>query len=299
MTDFCAQYSRQVNEPLAGTGGHPQSNLLLSWPIGDWTRTFHQAKSMTNVVSKYISDLVGSGRRVNLIDHPDQPKHWHRAYLMPEQRAFKIPTFELEDFLAAFQSAQSLEAWETEPVEHKIVLCCTHGIKDKCCAKFGNASFKALDFAVKKNWLGHFEVWKSSHLGGCRLASAAVVFPAVRKYGRIEANHTVALLECEYQDLPYLPCYRGNGDLTPRQQIADIEARKTLASQGIQPFSMQVTSEHEQEDQTTVEFQWQSDGNQGQVSIKLQPLTISRYGTCSDITSQYEPVTIRTWQAAN
>lgn len=299
MTDFCAQLSRNINEPLAGTGGHPQTNLLLSWPIGDWTRTFHQAKSMSEPVSKHIADLVQSGRRVNLIDRPDQPKEWHRAYLMPEKRAFKIPTVELEDFLSAFQSARSLEAWEIAPVEHKIILCCTHGIKDKCCATFGNASFKALDFAVKQNWLSTFEIWRSSHLEGCRLTSAAVVFPAARKYGRIDANHTLALLECEYHDIPYLPCYRGNGVLTPRQQIADIEARKTLAAQGIHPSLLQLTAEHEQEEQTTVEFQWKSDSDEGQVSIKLQPLSISRYATCSDIENQYEPVTVTTWQASN
>jgi hypothetical protein len=296
MTDFCSQYSRQVDEPLAGTGGHPVSNLLLSWPIGDWSRTFYQANSMGNETLQRIGNIVDSGRRINLMDRPDQPKDSHRAYLMPERRAFEIPTAELNDFLDALHTKQNLGAWEKDTEQRKVILCCTHGKKDKCCAKFGNASFKAMDTAIQKNWAETFEVWKSTHLGGCRLASAAVVFPNARKYGRIDVEHTQALLESEFNDTPYLPCYRGNGSLTQRQQIADIEARKILAEQGIHSAQLQITAELEQVNYTTVNLDWQSEHDQGQLNIQLQAKTINRYGACTDISEKNDPITFATWQ---
>jgi len=299
MTQFCAQYSREVEEPLAGTGAHPRTNLLLSWPIGQWTRTFHQAKNMSESVSNRVKSLIDSGRRINLIHRADQPRDRHRAYLMPEKRAYDIPHSEIDAFLTALDLGEPLDAWSTGEVSHKVVLCCTHGVKDKCCAKFGNASFKALDEAAAA-YDGAFEIWQSTHLGGCRLASAALVFPDMHKYGRIDAEHVDALLASERDNQPYLPCYRGDGALPPSQQIADIEARWRLKEQGEQPRRVDVIAEHrDAEDRSRVELQWFTDAEQGHLTIHLEAHTSVRFGTCADIEDGEEPVAHPTWKPAS
>ncbi|GGX54959.1 sucrase ferredoxin [Saccharospirillum salsuginis] len=296
MTQFCAQYSRKVDEPLAGTGAHPRTNLLLSWPIGSWTRTFHQAKNMSEDVSNRVKDLIDSGRRINLIHRADQPGDRHRAYLMPEKQAFDIPHADIEAFLTALYRGDSLDAWSIGEVRHKVVLCCTHGVKDKCCAKFGNASFKALD-AAATGYDGAFEIWQSTHLGGCRLASAALVFPDMHKYGRIDAEHVEGLLASEYDNHPYLPCYRGDGALPPAQQIADIEARRQLHALGVRPRRVNILSEErENEEVSRVDLQWHSETDQGRLTIDLEALTSVRYATCADIDDGEEPVAHPTWQ---
>lgn len=296
MTEFCAQYSRDVGEPLAGTATHAQSNLLLSWPIGHWTRTYHQAKTMTPEVAQAVRDLVNSGRRINLIHRADQPRNVHRAYRMPECEAYDIPTDELHDFLTALHLGRALDAWFVGPAEQRIVLCCTHGVKDKCCAKFGNASFKALDEAAQ-SYPGEFEIWQSTHLGGCRLASAALVFPALRKYGRIEPEQATALLDTERRDQPYLPCYRGDAALSPAQQIADIEARNQLQRVGIEPCRVSIVAEqsHDNGDQH-FEMRWQTSDSSGNLNIELNPITTVRYATCADIDAGEPPVEHPTWQ---
>lgn len=296
MPTFCAQYSRDVGEPLAGTGVHPRTNLLLSWPIGCWTRTFHQAKDMTERVSERVKELVESGRRINLIHRADQPKGWHRAYLMPEKQAYDIPGDEVEAFLAALQHGEPLDAWQSGEVRHKVVLCCTHGVKDKCCAKFGNASFKALSEAAAK-WNGTFEVWQSTHLGGCRLASAALVFPDMHKYGRIDPEQAPALLNSESQNQPFLPCYRGDGALTPAQQVADIEARQRLAAEGTYPKRLSIQSEATRSgEEATFDFLWQTEVDEGRLTVQLEAMTVTRYGTCSDIDDDEAPVDHSTWR---
>ncbi|WP_108126181.1 sucrase ferredoxin [Saccharospirillum mangrovi] len=296
MTEFCAQYSRDVEEPLAGTAEHANQNLLLSWPIGQWTRTYHQAKTMTPEVSDAVRQLVESGRRVNLMHRADQPDGVHRAYLMPEQQAFDIPAEQLADFLAAVQQNQSLEPWSVGPVKHRVMLCCTHGVKDKCCAKFGNAGFKALDLASHA-FPGEFEIWQSTHLGGCRLASSALVFPALRKYGRIEPEQALALLESERRDQPFLPSYRGDGTLGSVAQIVDIAARNQLQTDGIEPNQIEILTETPLANgQVRYQVRWQTEAAAGELRIELEPITSHRYGTCADIDDAIAPIAHATWQ---
>lgn len=295
MPQFCSQHSLDADEPLAGTGVHARTNLLLSWPIGGWTRTFHQAKDMTDAVSQRVKDLVEQGRRVNLMHRPDQPGDWHRAYLMPERQAFAIPHDELEAFLRALQQEQDIQRWATGEVEHKVVLCCTHGIKDRCCAKFGHIGFKALDAAAKA-YDGAFEIWQSTHLGGCRLASAALVFPDMNKYGRIDPEQADALLASESNNRPYLPNYRGDGALSPIQQIADVEARRRLAEQGVYPDRVEILSEQaHHEHQARVDVQWVTNDDQGTLGIQLEATTVFRHGTCADLDAGDVPAAHSTW----
>ncbi|MFG1496865.1 sucrase ferredoxin [Saccharospirillum sp. HFRX-1] len=296
MTQFCAQYSQEVGEPLPGTAAHLPNNLLLSWPIGDWTRTYHQAKSMTPEVSDQIRALVAAGRRVNLIHRADQGGDVHRAYLMPECLAFNVPRGELAAFLDALQQQQSLAPWQVGAVHSRILLCCTHGVKDKCCAKFGNAAFKALDQAAQA-YDDAFEIWQSSHLGGCRLASSALMFPALRKYGRIEPEQAGALLQAELADQPYLPNYRGDGRLSPAQQVADVAAREHLQSAGTVPLNIELT-ELPASRAGGLDFHahWQSVSAEGALYVQLEAITSVRYGTCADIDEGLPPAVYDTWQ---
>ncbi|WLQ16400.1 sucrase ferredoxin [Hahella aquimaris] len=294
---FCAQYSQSAGEPLPGTGFHPQSNLLLSWPIAGWTRTYHQAKDMSETESMLIAGLVEQGRRVNLMHRADQSKSLRRAYLMPEREAYDIPREELAAFLLALQQGRSLAAWHSGPAPTKVVLCCTHGVKDKCCAKFGVAGFKALERAAQS--FPGVEVWQSSHLGGCRFAATALVFPDLRKYGRIEPERARPLLESEMSDLPYLPCFRGNSALTPIQQIAEVEARKRLGAEGHQPTQLEIVTEQSHgEERAEIAFSWRSDTAHGRLVIHLETASFLRYDMCSDIDAGAGPTERRTWRGS-
>jgi hypothetical protein len=52
-----------------------------------------------------------------------------------------------------------------------LFLVCTHGRRDKCCAKFGVPLYRALREAAGD------AVWQSSHVGGDRFAANLVCFP--------------------------------------------------------------------------------------------------------------------------
>lgn len=108
----------------------------------------------------------------------------HRVYLFPEAQSFDIPRHQLGEFLTAVAADGDLSGWNSSAVTTPLMLCCTHGKKDKCCAKFGYATYRELARTARQEALP-VEIWESSHLGGCRLAASVMVFPAMRKYGRV------------------------------------------------------------------------------------------------------------------
>ncbi|MBB3230984.1 sucrase ferredoxin [Halomonas stenophila] len=278
---FCAVESPAVGDPLAGTATHAERNLLLAWPRAKWRRNLRHASDMPEAVSERLDALAAAGRRVNLIHRRDRPSHRHRVYLMPENRGFEVEREALPDFLTAFERGDSLTPWETDPPAGALLLCCTHGKKDKCCAKFGFATYKALAATVADRDLP-FEVWESSHLGGCRLAASAMLFPALRKYGRIGERDVRPLLEAEAGGRPYLPCYRGDARLTPVQQCAQLAALEWLDARG-HSATPQLADDAGDADARRLVFDWRDGARGGRLAVTCRTDTVVRLDTCADL----------------
>ncbi|MCE8015642.1 sucrase ferredoxin [Halomonas sp. MCCC 1A17488] len=280
---FCARESLAMGDPLAGSAAHAERNVLLSWPRSKWRRSLRRASDMPDDVAAQLEAIAEAGRRVNLIHRRDQPGEHHRLYLMPENRRYEMPRAELPAVLDALQRGEPLTRWEMGPPQGSLLLCCTHGKKDKCCAKFGYAAYKALEAAVAERALP-FEVWESTHLGGCRLAASAVAFPALRKYGRIATEDVLPLLEAEMADRPYLPCYRGDSRLSPVQQCAQVAALEWLASCGIHAdVTVAPSSKGHELRQDWLQVRWRSAGDEGRLAVRCEPRMLRRYDTCADL----------------
>lgn len=295
---FCARESATLGDPLAGSAAHAERNLLLSWPRAKWRRSLRQANDMPEAVNARLEAIAESGRRVNLIHRRDQSPARHRLYLMPENRRYEVPRDALPAFLAALQEGESLARWEIAPPPGPLLLCCTHGKKDKCCAKFGYATYRALAAAVADRGLP-FEVWESTHLGGCRLAASAVVFPALRKYGRIGDADVVPLLESEAANRPYLPCYRGDSRLSPLQQCAQVAALEWLAGQGLRPeVRVAEDAATETADRRCLNVHWRHGEQTRRLAVTCEARTLRRHDTCADIASG-PPTPSRVWVATH
>lgn len=292
---FCARESLSLGDLLAGSAAHAERNLLLSWPRAKWRRSLRQASDMSNEVTARLDAIAEAGRRVNLIHRRDQPSERHCLYLMPENRRYELTREELPVFLAALQRKESLAHWQVTSPAGPLLLCCTHGKKDKCCAKFGYAAYKALDSAVAKHALP-FDVWESTHLGGCRLAASAVVFPALRKYGRIGDEDVLPLLESEMAGRPYLPCYRGDPRLSPIQQCAQVAALEWLAARGLHGDVSVVESSGEESSQWRLDVDWRSTNATGRLAVSCEPRMLRRYDTCADLAAG-PPAASQVWVA--
>ncbi|WP_328187853.1 sucrase ferredoxin [Marinobacter sp. OP 3.4] len=281
---FCAVESVRAGDPLPGTATHPERNLLLSWPRRYWERNLRHASNMAPSLVSRLDGLAASGRRVNLIYRRQEPEDSHRILLFPEGLAFDITPDQLEDFLEDVQQGSDLAPWAGRPVTRPVMLCCTHGKKDKCCAKFGYDTYRALQAEIAQRDLP-VDLWESSHLGGCRLAASLITFPSRRKYGRIGRDDTKALLEHEIRDRAYLPCYRGNGRLTPAQQCAETAALEWLARQEINAEDLVVEPVPAEQSGPDVEVRvrWTSGPDTGVLVAQCVQREIQRVDTCADL----------------
>lgn len=294
---FCAVENRRQQEPMAGLGAHPNANCLISWPMGRWTKTPRITSDMTEDERAVIEQLGKMGWRVILMDRPDLPEDQHQVYLFPEARHYQVPRSDLVNMLQSLVEGDGIQHWHTGPTPEQVVLCCTHGKKDKCCAKFGNASYKALTQAQQETGLP-VETWRSTHLGGCRLAGTAIVFPQRRKYGRIDPEHAHPLLQAEADDRPYLPCYRGSPDLEPNQQCAEVAALDWLQQQGIDArVTVMPAASNDHQSDCTMCVYWtaRDDSGSGQLLVHCSQRPITRYGTCADL--ETGPVEALYWAA--
>jgi len=69
-----------------------------------------------------------------------------------------------------------------------LVLVCTHGQRDRCCATLGAPVFAALEARAPG------QVMRCSHLGGHRFAATALVLPEGVLYGRLRPEDAAPLL---------------------------------------------------------------------------------------------------------
>ncbi|MBN3927839.1 sucrase ferredoxin, partial [Nostoc sp. NMS4] len=74
------------------------------------------------------------------------------------------------------------------------IFICTHGSRDKCCAKFGNPFYRQAKNIVKDLGMNNVRIWQSSHFGGHRFAPTAIDFPEARYYARLNSESFTSIL---------------------------------------------------------------------------------------------------------
>ena len=106
------------------------------------------------------------------------------------------------------------------PSHDPLLLVCTHGRRDRCCALDGRALVKALIEA------GEPDVWECSHLGGHRFAPTALVLPTGYLYGRLDVATAVhARKAAELGEVETALC-RGRSAFSAAGQVADLAVRE-------------------------------------------------------------------------
>jgi hypothetical protein len=121
--------------------------------------------------------------------------------------------------LAALAEGRSvgLPAWG-EPV----VLVCTHGRHDTCCAERG----RPLAAELAQHEPGR--VWECSHLGGDRFAGNVLVLPEGLGFGRVSVAAAAGLLHGLDRGVLDLDLLRGRCTLPMAAQYAEVQLRRQL-----------------------------------------------------------------------
>jgi hypothetical protein len=112
--------------------------------------------------------------------------------------------------------------------DDRLILVCTNGRHDQCCANRGRPVVRALR---DTRWADH--VWECSHIGGDRFAANLVVLPHSLYFGRVEADSVVPLLEQLDAGRIDLATYRGRTSLTLAEQAVEHFVRRELRVDGL------------------------------------------------------------------
>jgi hypothetical protein len=227
----CSVTAGEIAEPLAGTAAVASTWLCIEQP-GPWGRDALLDSHLDVEVGRTLADRArGTGVRVVLIRrpgrHPDRhregPRMVYLAHTAPGrtwlERATVGDVRQLLniDFTAA---GAGMPAGLGERVAGPLLLICTNGRRDVCCALLG----RPIAACVADQ---HGDaVWECTHLGGHRFAPTGLVLPTGYAYGRLDPAAAQQLLAPGAEVL--VARCRGRSTWTAPGQVAELAVRARI-----------------------------------------------------------------------
>lgn len=226
----CSQTARALREPLAGSAPWAQVWLAVEQP-GPWGRAALEDSRFPPDVGRALTErTAGRPVRVQLIrrpgPHPDLGRSAPRTILIARtsgapalwQGVVHDPRDVLDIDLEAVLGG--MDPGIGRPVSGPVLLVCTNGRRDVCCAQSGRAAIAGLAAT------GH-AVWETNHLGGHRFSPTFVRLPDGWVFGGPDATSMTTAAA------------RGRSALTPEEQAAELAV---LADAGLPaPIALPVT----------------------------------------------------------
>ncbi|MFF2810647.1 sucrase ferredoxin [Streptomyces sp. NPDC058000] len=229
----CTTSSLEAAESLAGTAATAQTWLLIE-QTGPWGakaltdshldphigRALEAAAEGTGVRVALIrrpgrhADLHGAPRRRLFLAHTAPGRSWIRTTVVTDPRtALGL------DFVAAGAGDHGglWEPYTGEPV----VLVCTNGKRDRCCALLGRPL--AAQLAAEGN-----ATWEVTHIGGHRFSPTLFVLPYGYAYGRASAQLVEDVVKAARSGRIALDQCRGRSMWNRPAQAADLAVRELL-----------------------------------------------------------------------
>jgi hypothetical protein len=279
----CSELAAELGEPLAGTASLAATWLCVEQP-GPWGRDALQESHFdTGVGRELATRSAGTGVRVTLIrrpgSHPDRhrpvPRRVYLAHTAPgrtwlERWSVGDPKELLDlDFAAA---GAGVAPGLGEPVSGPLLLICTNGRRDVCCALMGRPIAATLAGVHGEN------VWECTHLGGHRFAPTGLALPSGYSYGRLSLASAGRLLAPGSGVLVDL-C-RGRSTWDAPGQVAELAVR--LGIDDRDPDSLSV-SEDAPEDGRWQPVVSHRDGRRWRVSVRERTSPDLRSASCGAV----------------
>ncbi len=276
----CALRSRAHDEALLGTASTSQRWLLLEQP-GPWGHDALLESAIPTELAQHVRLLARRlGARPVLVRrpgrHPADPDVSHTVMLADvDPLHVCLRRTEVADLSAVpdlLQRAldEGLEAVGAA-MEGPVVLVCTHGRHDTCCAVEGRPTAAALADRLD-------EVWECSHVGGDRFAANVVVLPEGTYHGRVAPADADAFARAVREGRVSLPHYRGRSTEAFPVQAAEAFLRHEL---GLDRLDAVTVRSHADVGEAGVRVRLDADERTWTVEVAVDRADPARYLTCS------------------
>ncbi|MFJ6750318.1 sucrase ferredoxin [Streptomyces sp. NPDC091266] len=229
----CATASRDSAEPVAGTAATARTWLLIE-QTGPWGANALTESHLDPHIGKALEAAAeGTDVRVALIRRPGRHADCHGA---PERRLFLAHTAPGRSWIrtttftdpraalgldfSALGAGNHGGLWEPYTGD-PLVLVCTNGKRDRCCALLGRPL--AAELAISGS-----EAWEVTHIGGHRFSPTLIVLPYGYAYGRASAHLVKDAIEAA-RDGRITPDHcRGRSAWDRPAQAADLAVRELI-----------------------------------------------------------------------
>jgi hypothetical protein len=245
---LCSTFCRDLREPMAGTAVVATGWLVLEQP-GPWgNKAPTQSHLDPEFGAKIDADAKKADLRFGLIrspgKHSDAVRRSHQVYVastVPGHTwllggSIADPTKLAELDLTAVSRGDRDAAIRSlpllAPVNEPVLLVCTNGKRDECCALLGRPIVNALAARAPGR------VWEANHLGGHRFAPTATLLPAGIMFGQLDEETAATILTAADRGETVLEKLRGRTTWTKRGQLAEITVRNLIGEAGLDALSV-------------------------------------------------------------
>jgi hypothetical protein len=231
---FCSETSLENAEPLAGTASRVDHWILVEYR-GLWGYDAVAASGLTDEVKRRLREQCDARPNTKLLfvrrphrrDHAVLAVFWGSS----PQRGGELFHAEIEDYDELLDLDLTMPGGS--PLDHPLLLVCTHGKHDRCCARYGRPLYEALEEAAEDDW-----VWQTSHVGGDRFAGNVVFLPDGLYFGRVAPADAWSVLDEYLAERIDLEHYRGRSAYTFAEQAAEVAIRRTTGLRGLSDLEL-------------------------------------------------------------
>jgi hypothetical protein len=278
---FCSELSRRSAEQTFGTASVGAVWLLLEYPHGWGPRAFEESALSPAVKNFFKETLAGIKHSRILFVKTDRGRRDARMNLFVvrcREREPFIVRFQLKDYedvraLDIAEVARGRDLQGGELTREPLHLVCTHGRRDKCCAKFGVPVYNALRDCEGES------VWQSSHVGGDRFAANVISFPHGLFYAHA-TQESARRIVSEYRAGRVVPeKFRGRACYLGFTQAAEFFARAESGLREIDALRF-LSSAHEGASVWRVRFVEEGAGRTHELLVASRASEFQNFITC-------------------
>jgi hypothetical protein len=229
---FCADLSRENDEPLAATASRIDNWFLVEYR-GLWTRDALPGSGLSDQVKQHLREQVASvpHGRLLFVRRPDRRGSARLLAFTAASRPGEIRITRTE--FETYEDLRGVDLQAGAEVDNPLFLVCTHGKHDPCCARYGRPLYEAL-----RDELEAESAWQSSHIGGDRFAGNLVCLPEGLYYGRVDREAAGTVLDEHFARRILLDHYRGRSIYTFPVQAAERWLREQYDLTGIDDLAL-------------------------------------------------------------
>lgn len=277
---FCAQVSRDAQEPYIGTAPRVDTWLLLEY-AGVWESSEIEDSHLPETVKSWIANVSATHPhfRAQLIRQQTRIEQSITCFIgISQENRQALYRFQLENYdellllnIRAIIDGDS--CYEKHIIDTPLFLICTHGKHDLCCSKFGmpvylEATRQAGECA-----------WQTSHLGGDKFAANMLCLPHGIYYGRVAVPEIETIISKYHQGILYVEKYRGRTCYTAIEQAADCFLHIITNKQSISAFQL-LSTQHTGDEAYRINFLSVQDGKAYRLTVIRESRETAFHTTC-------------------